>query len=351
MQLMPVFDQLHESYEQVVFGHDAETGLRTIICVYSTARGPALGGTRFKPYLSEEEALADGLALAKAMAYKAACADLALGGAKGVIIGDPKALKTEALLKAYARVVDGMGGTYLTCADVGTTADDLDVIGTCTKHVTGTHSGSGDPSPVTAFGVLSGMHATAQEAFGDPSLAGKHVVIAGVGKVGGALARDLAAAGARLTLSDINVDVLKSIADELGAATVEPHLAHRVPCDIFAPCALGGAINETSIKELDCKAIAGAANNQLSTPEMGDQLARMGITYAPDFVINAGGLINAEDERHGYDSDRAHAKAAAIADTLRIVFSLARERSISASKAANHLAEVRIAEARAARGW
>lgn len=348
---MPVFEQLHESYEQVVFGHDAQTGLRTIIAIYSTARGPGLGGTRFKAYATEDEALSDVLALSKAMAYKAACADLALGGAKGVIIGDPAKLKTEELLKAYARVVDSLGGRYLTCADVGTSSDDLDIIGTCTRHVTATHAGSGDPSPVTAYGVWRGMYAVAEEAFQEASLAGKHVVITGVGKVGSSLARYLAEDGAKLTLADINVDAVKGLADELGADVVEPEVAHKVPCDIFAPCALGGAINAVTIEELSCRAVAGAANNQLAEPALGDRLLSQGIVYAPDYVINAGGLINAEDELHGYDAERAHAKAAGIEGTLRTIFGLSREHGISPAAAADHLAEERIAAARQDRGW
>jgi leucine dehydrogenase len=348
---MGVFDQLLEGHEQLVFGRDAETGLRAIVAVYSTARGPGLGGTRFKPYPSEDEAIADALRLSKAMAYKAACADLALGGAKGVIIGEPSELKTPTLLRAYARIVDSLGGAYLTCADVGTTADDLDVIGTVTRHVTGTHAGSGDPSPVTAFGVWHGMRAVAEEALGSASLHGLHVVISGVGKVGGALARLLAGDGARLTLSDIDVAAVKQLADELDADVCDPELAHAVPCDIFSPCALGGVISAASLPELACRAIAGAANNQLAEARLGDVLAKQGIVYAPDHVINAGGVINADDERYGYDADRAHRKAAGIAGTLREVFRIARHAKLSPAAAADQLAESRIAEARTARGW
>lgn len=348
---MGLFEQLHESYEQIVFSHDPETGLRTIIAVYSTARGPGLGGTRFRPYATEDEAIADVLKLAKAMAYKAAAADLPLGGAKGIIIGDPHELKTEALLKAYARVVDGLGGAYLTCADVGTTADDLDVIGTVTAHVTGTHRGSGDPSPMTAYGIWHGMRAVAEEAFGEPSLAGRHVVVLGVGKVGGALARMLHREGARLTLADIDVAAVKTLADELDAEICEPSDAHRLEADVFSPCALGGVINARTVGELGARAIAGAANNQLAAPELGDALAAAGIVYAPDFVINAGGVINAEDERYGYDAARARSKAEGIAETLREVYRSARRDNRSPAAAADLLAQERIRTARMARGW
>lgn len=348
---MGLFDQLHESYEQIVFGHDPETGLRTIIAVYSTARGPGLGGTRFRPYASEDEAIADVLRLAKAMAYKAACADLPLGGAKAVILGDPAELKTPALLQAYARVVDRLGGAYLTCADVGTTADDLDVIGTCTRHVTGTHAGSGDPSPMTAYGIWHGMRAVAEEAFGEPSLAGRHVVVSGVGKVGSALARMLAEEGARLTLADVNAAAVKALAEELDAAICEPEAAHALEADVFSPCALGGILNDRTIHELGARAIAGAANNQLLEPRHGDALVERGIVYAPDYVINAGGVINAEDERHGYDEARARSKARGIEATLREVFRIARSEGWSPAAAADHLAEQRISAARTARGW
>lgn len=348
---MPIFDSLGDGYEQVVYGHDPASGLRTIIAVYSTARGPALGGTRFYPYASEEDALTDALRLSRAMAYKAALADLSLGGAKGVIIGDPSTMKTPALLEAYARIVDSLGGRYLTCADVGTTADDLDIIGKITPHVTGTHAGSGDPSPATAFGIWQGMRATAEEAFGSPDLSGKHVVVLGTGKVGSDLARHLAGDGARLTLSDINANAVAALAKELGADIAHPGTAHAVSADIFAPCALGGGLNAASIPELGCRAIAGAANNQLATAADADRLAARGILYAPDYVLNAGGLINAEDERHGYNPERAHAKAAQIADTLRLVFARAREDQTTPAAAAEQIGTERIAAATLARGW
>lgn len=341
-----MFEQLGESYEQVVFGHDAGADLRVIIAVYSTARGPALGGTRFWSYPNEDAALADALRLARAMAYKAACAGLALGGGKAVVLGDPAKDKTPALLRAYARQVDRLGGTYITTADVGTTVSDLDVIAEETRFVTGTSAGSGDPSPVTTHGVWHGIRAVAAEAFGSDELRGRHIVVQGLGKVGGALARLLAADGARLTLADIDTARAAALADELGAETVPADAALTQTCDILAPCALGPVVTDATLSDLACKAIAGAANNQLATPAHGRALAQRGIVYAPDYVINAGGLINVEDELHGYDAARAHAKAEAIAATLHDVFEIARSEGITPADAADRLAESRIRDAR-----
>jgi leucine dehydrogenase len=343
---MPVFERLGGEYEQVVFGHDPRAGLRTIISIYSTARGPALGGTRMWPYPTEEDALADALRLGKAMAYKAAAADLALGGGKGVVIGDARTDKTPDLLRAYGRQVDRLGGSYVTTADVGTTVEDLDVIGEVTRFVTGTSGGSGDPSPVTAHGVWHGMRAVAERAFGEPSLRGRHVVVQGTGKVGGGLARLLAAEGARLTLSDARADVASALAAELGADVVAAGAALFVECDILAPCALGPVVTDATAGGFRCRAIAGAANNQLATPAHARALAAAGILYAPDYVINAGGLINVEDELHGYVRARALAKAEAIADTLREVFAIAEAERITPSEAADRLAGDRIRSAR-----
>lgn len=337
---MTVFDALGTEYEQIVFGHDPKAGLRTIIAVFSTARGPALGGTRIYPYPSEEAALLDVLRLGKAMAYKAACADLPLGGGKAVIIADPQTDKTPELLRAYGAQVDRLGGSYITTADVGSTVSDLDVIAETTRWVTGTSKGSGDPSPVTAYGVWHGLRAVAEVAFGEPSLAGRHVVVHGTGKVGGALARLLAEEGARLTLADVRTPT--ELAAELDAEIADPADALTMRCDVLAPCALGPVVTEQTISRFQCAAIAGAANNQLASGELGRALTEAGIVYAPDYVINAGGLINVEDELHGYDSARAHAKAAAIADTLREIFTVATDEKIPTAEAADRLAEARI---------
>lgn len=339
---MGVFARLGSEYEQVVYGHDPDSGLRAIIAIYSTARGPALGGTRMWPYSSEDDALLDVLRLGKAMAYKAAAADLPLGGGKAVVIGDPATDKRPKVLEAYGRLVERLGGSYITTADVGTTVDDLDVIARTTRFVTGTSARSGDPSPITALGVFHGMGAVAQAAFGSPSLAGRHVLVAGVGKVGGALARLLAEAGAQLTVCDLRPALAQAIGHETGATVVEPSQALTVPCDIFAPCALGPVVTDDTLHQLACRAIAGAANNQLASPEHGRKLAERGILYAPDYVINAGGLINVEDELHGYDPARARARTEGIAATLRQVFRIAAARGIPPADAADHLAEERL---------
>jgi leucine dehydrogenase len=341
-----VFESLQGEYEQVLFGHDPATGLRTIIAIYSTARGPALGGTRMWPYASEDEALADVLRLGKAMAFKAACADLRLGGGKAVIIGDPATDKSPELLRAYGRQVDRLGGAYITTADVGTTVTDLDVIAQTTSHVTGTSQRSGDPSPVTARGVWHGLHAVAEVLFGEQTLAGRHVVVQGLGKVGSALVRLLAEEGARLTIADVREEAARALGEELGAEVVAASDVLTVPCDILAPCALGPVITDNTIEAIKCRAVAGAANNQLATPAHGEALARAGILYAPDYVLNAGGLINVEDELHGYDAARALAKTVAIADTLRQIFSMADRDGVTPSEAADRLAVTRINAAR-----
>jgi glutamate dehydrogenase/leucine dehydrogenase len=339
---MGVFDRLAAEYEQIVFGHDPASGLRTIIAVYSTARGPALGGTRMWAYSTEDDALADALRLGKAMAYKAACADLPLGGGKAVIIGDARRDKTDALLRAYGRQVERLGGTYITTADVGTTVKDLDVISETTRFVTGTSHGSGDPSPVTAHGVWHGMRAVAEVAFGEPSLEGRHVVVQGVGKVGSGVARKLKAEGARVTVADIDPDAAAALAAEIGADVVRASEALEVPCDLLSPCALGPVVTRKTLNLFKCGAIAGAANNQLEHPSLARALADAGILYAPDYVINAGGLINVEDELHGYDSARAHRKAEAISDTLREIFRAAAADGVTPAEAADRLAESRI---------
>jgi len=342
MRRMSVFELLGSDYEQVVFAHDPDVGLRAIIAIYSTALGPALGGTRMWTYASEDDALADALRLGKAMAYKAACANLALGGGKAVVIADPRRDKTPELLEAYGRHVERLGGAYITTADVGTTVDDLDVIAHTTRYITGTSAGSGDPSPVTASGVWHGMRAVAEAAFGEPSLKDRHVVVQGVGKVGSGIARKLVEEGAHVTVADINADTARALADEIGADMVDPSEAASTPCDVFSPCALGPVVTKSALTSFKCRAIAGAANNQLEYPELARALAEAGILYAPDYVINAGGLINVEDELHGYDAARAHAKAAAIADTLREIFGSAEAEGITPSEAADRLAVSRI---------
>ena len=332
-------------FEQVVFCNDDQSGLRAIVAIHSTALGPALGGTRFFPYDSEQDALSDVLRLAKGMTYKAAAAGLDLGGGKAVIIGDPRRIKSEELLRAYGRFIETLGGRYITAEDVGTFLEDMDIVRRESRWVTGcsrTYGGSGDPSPVTAYGVLQGIKACAIEIFGSAELKGRTVALQGVGKVGYALCGYLVEEGAKVTIGDIDVDNLGRAVGDYGVDSVPLDDIHRLEVDIFAPCALGAVINDDTISELHCKIVAGAANNQLQRDEHGDKLRDLGILYAPDFVINAGGLINVEDELRGYDRDRAMKKVEGIYKALQLIFAMSREKGISTARAANDYAEERI---------
>jgi leucine dehydrogenase len=343
---MSVFEHINgDGYEQVVFCSDDHSGLRAIIAIHSTALGPALGGTRFYPYSNEEEALVDVLRLAKGMTYKAAAAGLDLGGGKAVIIGDPKRIKKEELLRAYGRFVQTLGGRYITAEDVGTQLEDMDVVRRESRWVTGcshTYGGSGDPSPVTAWGVVNGMKASCLEVFGSASLEGRTVAIQGVGKVGHALCGYLVQEGAKVTIADVDVDNLARAVSDFGVETTSLDNIHRMEVDIFAPCALGGVINDDTMSELRCRIIGGSANNQLQRDEHGEKLKDLGILYAPDFVINAGGLINVEDELRGYDRERAMKRVEAIYRQLQLIFTMAKERRVSTARAAMELAEDRI---------
>ena len=342
---MTIFAELGDQYEQVVFFHDPPSGLRAIVAIHSTKLGPALGGTRFFPYSSEEDALRDVLRLAKGMTYKAAVAGLDLGGGKAVVIGDPKRGKSEELLRAYGRFIESLGGRYITAEDVGTSRDDMDMLRRETRWVTGVSErlgGSGDPSPVTAFGVYQGLRAAAEVALRTPSLDGVRVVVQGAGKVGYHLIRYLHAANAVITAADVDVDAVARVVNDFGVETVEPDKAHAVECEIFAPCAMGAVIRDDTLPNLKCKVVAGAANNQLELPEHGAALGELGILYAPDFVINAGGLMNVADELIGYDRERAMKRVEGIYRTLREVFRLARDEGITPAEAADRLAEDRM---------
>jgi leucine dehydrogenase len=343
---MGVFGHISdEYYEQVVYCSDTSSGLKAIIAIHSTALGPALGGTRFYPYKDEEEALVDVLRLAKGMTYKAAAAGLDLGGGKAVIIGDPTRIKNEELLRAYGRFIETLSGRYITAEDVGTALEDMDIVRRESRWVTGcshTYGGSGDPSPVTSYGVLQGMKACVLEVFGSPELKGRTVALMGVGKVGHALCGYLVEEGAKVTIADVNVDNLARAVADHGVDTVGVDDIHKLDVDVFAPCALGGAINDDTISELQCKIVAGAANNQLARDELADKLRGMGILYAPDFVINAGGLINVEDELRGYDRQRAMNKVMGIYKAMQLIFTMSKEREISTARAAMEYAEERI---------
>jgi len=279
------------------------------------------------------------------MTYKAAAAGLDLGGGKAVIIGDPKRDKTEELLRAYGRFIDSLGGRYITSEDVGTAREDMDILRRETGWVTGVSKrlgGSGDPSPVTAWGAFQGLRACIEEGLQTQSFDGLRVVVQGVGKVGYHLAKHLVEAGAKVTVADVDVDAVGRAVRDLGVETTEPEKAHALECDVFAPCALGGIIRDDTIPNLKCRIVAGAANNQLERPEHGDMLGNQGILYAPDFVINAGGLINVADELQGYDRERAMARVEGIYRTLREVFRLARTEGIATRQAAERMAEGRM---------
>jgi len=336
-------------HEQVVFCHDRPTGLRAIIGIYSTALGPALGGTRFYPYDSEDAALADVLALSQSMAYKNSLAGLDLGGGKAVIIGDPDQVKTEALLRAYGRFVESLGGRYYTACDVGTYVEDMDVIARESRFVTGrspAYGGAGDSSVLTAFGVFQGMLASAEHVWGSTSLAGRRVGVAGVGKVGRHLIEHLLADGASVVVSDVKdraVEAVRAVHPEVDVAVDTASLV-RQQLDVYAPCALGFALDDELTAVLTAKIVCGAANNQLAHVGMDKALADRGILYAPDYLVNAGGVIQVEDEIHGYNADRARQKAARIFDTTRRVFAIATAEGVPPAAAADRLAERRIAE-------
>ena len=353
-----IFDQL-AGHEQVVFCDDEPTGLRAIIAIHSTALGPALGGTRFHPYPDEASAVADVLALSRGMTYKAAAAGLDLGGGKAVIIGDPARLKSEALLRAYGRFVQSLRGRYLTACDVGTFSEDMDVVARECDYVTGrtvAHGGAGDSSVLTAFGVFQGMRAAAQTTWGSPSLAGRRVGVAGVGKVGRHLVGHLTADGADVVVTDVNpaavADVLAREPSVRAVGSVEELVAG--PLDVYAPCALGGAIDDRVADVLGAPGTAtvvcGAANNQLAHPGLDKVLADRGVLYAPDYVVNAGGLIQVADELEGFSFERARARAARIYDSTLEVFRIAEEDGVPPAVAADRHAERRIADVGRLRG-
>ena len=340
-------DVLGGGHEQVVFCSDPDSGLRAIIAIYSTALGPALGGTRFYPYPSEEVAVADVLALSRAMAYKNSLAGLDLGGGKAVIIGDPRTDKSEPLLRAYGRFVESLGGRYLTACDVGTYNADLDVVARETRFAHGrseAYGGCGDSSVLTAFGVFQGMRAAAQHCWGRPTLAGRTVAVAGVGKVGSWLVDHLVDDGAEVVVTDVDPAAVARVRARHPQVTAVADTATlvRTPHDVYAPCALGGALDEETTAVLPAAIVCGGANNQLATPEIADRLVARGILYAPDYLVNAGGVIQVEDERHGFSMPRAREKATGIFDVALQVFGDAERHGVSPSVAADRRAEERM---------
>lgn len=342
-----VFDRLRgDAYEQVVFCHDQPTGLRAVIAIHSTRLGPSLGGTRFYPYASEDDAVEDVLRLARGMTYKSAAAGLDLGGGKAVILGDPARDKSEALLRTYGRFVDSLSGRYITAEDVGTTQSDMDTIRRETSSVTGVSrslGGSGDPSAATAYGVLHAMKAVALRLWGTTDLAGRHVVVSGVGKVGYALVRHLVEERARVTAADVSSAALERSVRDFSVEVAPVDAAHKIACDIYSPCAMGGALSEVTIPELACAAVVGSANNQLAHIECVELLAQDGIVYAPDYIVNAGGVINIAEELRGYHRERAYANIRRIFDTTTKVLETAADEGVSTTAAADRLAETRIA--------
>jgi valine dehydrogenase (NAD+) len=342
-------------HEQVVFCQDRHTGLRAIISIFSTALGPALGGTRFYPYESEEAALTDALHLSRAMAYKNALAGLDLGGGKAVIWGDPAQLKSEALLRAYGRFVESLNGRYYTACDVGTYVADMDIIARETRYVTGRsveHGGAGDSSILTAWGVFQGMRAAAEHVWGSPTLAGRTVGINGLGKVGKHLASHLIEDGASIVATDVSPAALEWARVthpqiQLVADTAELVSANL---DVYAPCALGGALDDDTVPAITAKIVTGGANNQLAHPGIEKLLQERGILYTPDYVVNAGGVIQVADEIEGFNFDRAKLRATGIFETTRQILRLADAEGVPPAVAADRLAEKRMREVGRLRG-
>lgn len=350
---MEIFSEMEKcNYEALFFCQDKEVGLKAIICIHNTALGPALGGTRMYPYQTEDEAIIDVLRLARGMTYKASAAGLDLGGGKAVIIGDPLKDKSKALLRVFGRFVDGLGGKYITAEDVGTNVEDAGIIRLMTRYVVGLPEdmgGSGDPSPVTAYGVLWGIKACAKEALGSDSLKGRVIAIQGIaGKVGRSLAKYLAQEGAVLIGSGgRNQETAKRTCQDLGASLVLPDDIYDTECDIFSPNAMGGILNDLTIPRLKCRIVAGGANNQLLEPRNGDMLYERKILYAPDYVINAGGLINVSHELdpRGYSQARALKDAQKIRERIKRVIQTAKKRRIPTYQAADRLAWERVEQA------
>ena len=343
----PVIGQMSlHNHEQILFCNDNATGLKAIIAIHNTVLGPSLGGTRMWNYTNEMEALHDVLRLSRGMTYKSSVAGLNLGGGKAVIIGDARKIKNEALLRRFGKFVDSLGGKYITAEDVAMTSRDMEIIKMETDYVSGlpeNMGGSGDPSPVTAYGVYVSMKASAKEVWGNDSLKGKKVLVQGIGHVGEVLVSHLTAEGAKVYINDISEDRLKSASAKYKAEVVSADTMFDLDIDIYAPCALGATVNDDTLGRLKCKIICGAANNQLADEQHhGEMVGRQGILYAPDFVVNAGGIINVYYELEGYNRERAMTHAEKIYDTTYNLFQLAKKEGIPTYMAANRLGEQRI---------
>lgn len=337
---MSIFDRMvPDDFEQVVFCQDATSGLRSIIAVHDTTLGPALGGVRMRPYASEEEALVDCLRLAMGMTYKAAVAGVNLGGGKSVIIGDPQRDKTEALLRAHGRFVQTLHGRYIPGVDAGTGVHDMEILATEAERVS---CAGRDPSPLTALGVLEGIRASVRAQLGQDSLSGLRVCVQGVGHVGSALAKSLADEGAKVLVADADEALANSVADRTGATRIAPDEILSTPCDVLAPCAYGAVINDDTIDSLRCSIVAGGANNVLAQPHHGDHLRQRGILYAPDYCINAGGLISLEEEMLGHDAERTERRVRSVGDLITRVIRRSERDDVPTTQAAAELAAERI---------
>lgn len=342
-----IFEKLStHDHEQVLFFQDKSVGLKAIIAIHNTVLGPALGGLRMWPYETEEAALRDALRLSRGMTYKNAAAGLNIGGGKAVIIGDPAKDKSEALFRSFGRVVESLGGRYITAEDVGVNVDDIEYIFQETAYVTGVHEvhgGSGDPSPFTAFGVMQGLKASLQRRFGNEELGRYSFAVQGLGHVGMKVVEHLREAGAKVFVTDIREENVRRAVDELGAEAVSLDDIYDVDADVYTPAALGGTVNEHTLPRFKFKIICGVANNQLESDEIGDEVERRGILYAPDYAVNAGGVMNASLELEGYNKERAMRRISMIYGNITSIFEIAERDGIPTYKAADRLAEERIA--------
>jgi len=337
------------THEDIVFVQDKATGLRAVIAVHDTTLGPALGGCRVWPYKHPYDALTDALRLSRGMTYKNALAGLDLGGGKAVIIADPRKDKSEALMEAFGRHVERLSGTYITAEDVGVSPDDMEAVARNTAHVRGTRAtGLGDPSPYTALGVFEGIKASAKFVFGSSDLEGKTVSVQGLGHVGFDVASQLHAAGAKLIVSDIHAPAVLKAIETFGATAVDPAEAHMVDADIFVPCALGAGLNARTVPQIQAKIVAGAANNQLQTPADGEALKNRGILYAPDYAINAGGVISIALATPDSGDKLVREKTIAIGETLGVIYERAAREDVTPERVADTMAEERLAKARRA---
>ena len=342
-----IFETLAQTgHEEVVFCHNKDAGLKAIIAIHNSVLGPALGGLRMWPYATEQDALNDVLRLSRGMTYKAAVSGLNLGGGKGVIIGDPSKDKSEALFRAFGRFVNSLNGRYITAEDVGIDVNDMEFVYKETPFVTGVHQvhgGSGDPSPFTAYGTLQGLMAALQVKFGDEDVGKYSYAVQGVGHVGMEFVKLLRERGAKVFVTDINTDLVQRAVDDHGAEAVAPDQIYDVDAQVYSPCALGGTVNANTLPRLKCQVICGAANNQLANDEIGDEVTRRGILYAPDYAVNAGGLMNVSLEIDGYNRERAMRMLRTIYFNLGRIFEIAQRDGIPTYKAADRMAEERIA--------